>query len=787
MKARCLLIVLLFFLSGSHIQSQIAVGQWRDHVSYNNAKQVCIARTLVKSESESFVYGVSAQSLFRCNLNPISITPLGKASGLSDIGVNTVEHSPLGYTVIGYSNGNVDILYHERTFNISDIKRSNISGDKGINNITFRGHRAYLACGFGIVVINLDRREIDETYYLGENGGYLAINDIAFSEHYIFAATNQGLLFADKNNPHLNISDNWIPDTLSVLHSKVIEKVITTENSDAVFAIGFDFDPTLRTLYYTPDASLPMNHLDRYSEWLTGNIKSVDVSLAKVVVSWGERVDIFDESSRVLERSVGDINWLKMEANDAALFDEDHLFIAHSWASLVMVDLQSNEITSFAPSSPMSPNVYKLVSFEDRLMVCPGGKTTTFSNSYLDPNVFTFQKERWKTLDKTNFNAPIFDILDVAVNPKKKSQSLAASWGFGIMEIEDGKAVQIYDTSNTDGALEAYSSNGFSSLRTGAVAFDKKGNAWITVSKVRNGLAVRYKDGSWKSFDTEKIVNNDEIDKLICDSVRGYKWFAGRANRIYVHDGENRLAYVNPNQGSKLETSTVTCLVQDHDGDIWIGTNKGLKLIVNGYSAFSNGGNGELSPVNCLNITISNGEFAEYLMAYESVTCIAVDGADRKWVGTASGGLYLISANGLDEIEHFTTTNSPLYSNKIISVSVQPKTGEVFIATDKGLQSYRGTATYAEHYPESNVHAFPNPVRPDYEGPISIKGFSRNALVHITDAAGHVVFSATSNGGQAIWNGRTNEGQKVASGTYFVFASDEQGQMRAVTKVLIIR
>ena len=787
MKARCLFIVLILLLGGNCAQSQIAVGHWRDHVSYNNAKQVCIARTSSPSEEETCVFGVSAQSIFRCDFNPETITPLGKATGLSDIGVNVVRHNPLGYTVIGYSNGNVDILYHERMFNISDIKRSNISGDKGINNIAFKGHRAYLACGFGIVVIDLERREIEETYYLGRNGSYMAINDIAFSQHYIIAATNQGILFADKNNAHLNISDNWISDTLSALHSNVVEKILASDNSDELFALAFEFDPSQPTLYYTPNAALPMNHPNRYEEWLSGGIKSVNIEFNRVVVTYRERIELYDASSRSLLRTVGNTDWLTMDANDASLLDANHLFVAHAWASLVMIDLQNDKITSFAPTSPSSPNAYKLVSFNDMLMVCPGGKTTTFSNSYQDPNVYTFQKERWKTLDKSDFHASIFDILDVAVNPKKKNQMLAASWGYGIVEIEDGKITQLFDTSNTNGALSAYTSNGFSSLRTGAVAFDKKGNAWMTVSKVKNGLAVRYKDGTWGSFDTEKIVNNDEIDKLICDSVRGYKWFAGRANRIYVHDGENRLAYVNPNQSSKLETSTVNCLVQDHDGDIWIGTNKGLKVIVNGYSAFGNGGNGELSPVNCLNITITNGEFAEYLMAYENITCIAVDGADRKWVGTASGGLYLISANGLDEIEHFTTTNSPLYSDKIISISVQPQSGEVFIATDKGLQSYRGSATYAEHYPESNVHAFPNPVRPDYEGPISIKGFSRNALVHITDAAGHVVFSTTSNGGQAIWNGRTNEGQKVASGTYFVFASDEQGQMRAVTKVLIIR
>ena len=173
------------------------------------------------------------------------------------------------------------------------------------------------------------------------------------------------------------------------------------------------------------------------------------------------------------------------------------------------------------------------------------------------------------------------------------------------------------------------------------------------------------------------------------------------------------------------------------------------------YHTFDNGGNGEKSPVTSLNIVISSGDIAEYLMAYESITCMAVDGANRKWVGTAAGGLYLISSNGLDEIYHFTSSNSPLFSDKIICIGVQPQSGEVFVGTDKGLQSFRSTATYATSIPQSEIYAFPNPVHPDYTGAIAIKGFTRDALVHITDAAGHVVFSTTAHGGQAIWYGRT--------------------------------
>jgi hypothetical protein len=247
------------------------------------------------------------------------------------------------------------------------------------------------------------------------------------------------------------------------------------------------------------------------------------------------------------------------------------------------------------------------------------------------------------------------------------------------------------------------------------------------------------------------------------------------------------MAYVNPNQGSRLETHAVNCMVQDRSGDIWFGTDKGIKVIYDGYRAFANGGRGEQSPVTCSNILYSEDGIYEYLMAYEGITCMAVDGANRKWVGTTNNGLYLVSANGLEELAHFTTANSPLYSDKISTLAVHPETGVVYIGTAYGLQSYRSTATAAENLPSANIYAFPNPVRPDYEGPIAIKGFMRDALVHVTDTRGHVVFSTTAQGGQAIWNGRTVNGDRVASGTYYVFASDTGGTMRSVAKILIVR
>lgn len=768
MKCRSLIVLLLMWLAVMPCWAQLGVGQWRDHLSYSTVYAV--------HPTPERIYAVGKMGLFYYDLDDLTVNKWGKGAPLTDVGISAFAYDSLsGYAVVAYSNANVDLVYQDRVYNLSDIKRSDVPGDKSIHSVAFRNRRAYLACGFGIVVVDLERKEVAETYFLGHGGTYAPVYDVAFVDSLIVAATDNGLLYADASQRFLNVVDYWQHDSLWLAGQKVV-------------SIAYGHGSLVALC--TSDEALPMLYRQlpsgAFVGWASGNIAKVrPYSEGWLTVQDGE-VYLYDSNFQ-LQKVVADVDWLEMDANDATITPDGTLWIAHRWASLVSVADRGNGVAyNFSPTNPRSSdNVYRLVAAQHRLLLCPGGKRTTFDNVYIDGNLFTFQKGYWQGLDKEGADY-FYDIVDVAVDPTDTTHLLAASWGGGIVEIYDNKVKTLYVDTNTGGALADYGVGDFHSIRTGAVAFDAEGNAWITNSLQANGL-VRYgHDGTWKTFNIAAMVGG-ELDKIIYDSINGYKWFSGRDNRIYVHDGESQMAYVNPNNGSKVETHSVTCMVQDHSGDIWIGTDKGLKVIRNGYLAFQKGGRGEQSDVTCSNILFTQNGITEYLMAYESITCIAVDGANRKWVGTSGGGLYLISALGTEQIEHFTASNSPLFSDKVVTLAISPESGELFIGSDKGLQSYRGTATYATYYPKSEIRVFPNPVRPDYDGPIAIKGFSRNALVHVTDAAGHVVYATTANGGQAIWNGRTADGAKVASGTYFVFATDVDGNMKAVGKVLVIR
>lgn len=773
------LILLLLAACGAS-QAQLGIGKWRDHLSYASLYQVV--------KADGCVYGVAGGGLYRCDLANGAITRVNKTTDLNDVGISHVAYDQASRClVVAYNNANIDLLVGDEVYNVSDIKRNEIPGSKTIHSITFSGGCAYLACGFGIVVVDLSRHEIKETYYIGEDGTYMNVNDIAFTVDSIYAATDDGLMSAAKNNPYLNIVSNWRHDESTLLAGQRIVS-LSVDSAQRLYATVRNEGDSASTLYQ----QLPGL---QFAPWLSGDIHSVKSGVemglgnGRMLVVRDNSIEIYDAGYQLRQR-VGTVGWLSMEANDAVLTADGHLWVAHDWSGLAEMGLDDPEATLALHNlqGPASDNVYRLVSFNDDLRVCPGGHTSTYMGTYLPGNVYTYNKNNWSRLDNSNgMRSRLMDIVDVAVNPLNGKTAMAAAWGYGIAEIRDNQVVEIYDATNTDGALVAYQSGGYSTLRTGGVAYDLNGDLWVTNSLQTNGLAVRRSNGSWSSFNTLTLTAGAEIDHILCDSIYGYKLFWGRANRIFVHDGAERSAYINANHGSKLTTSSVNCVVQDHNGNLWMGTNKGIKVIYDLYRAFQDGGHGEEAPVSCSNIVFSQNGINEYLMAYESITCIAVDGANRKWVGTASGGLYLLSPTGLEELEHFTASNSPLFSDKVVSISILPWTGEVFVGTDKGLQSYRGTATFAFSEPQSEIHAFPNPVRPDYDGPIAITGFTRNAIVHITDAAGHTVFSTKANGGQAVWNGRTNSGERVASGVYYVFASADDGTMRSVAKVLVVR
>ena len=455
---------------------------------------------------------------------------------------------------------------------------------------------------------------------------------------------------------------------------------------------------------------------------------------------------------------------------------------------------------NITPNSPVRNYPYYMNFAGERLLITGGGH---IANRLDRPGtIMTFENNTWNSFQEEGISEQTKhrydDINCIVQDPKDVAHHFAASAGEGIYEFKDGKFINWYSMHNSP--LESAVPNepwADSYVRVNGLIYDKENNLWMVSCETQHAVNVLMKNGDWVSLHYPEIVKASNFGRTIFDK-RGWLW--ATSSRIEsgvlfclnyngtiadTSDDQHRFITRFTNQdGSLLEQLAVYCIAEDKEGVIWIGTNRG-PLVLNNPSRYFN------DNFYCTQIKVPRNDdsgLADFLLVNEAINAIAIDGANRKWIGTASNGIYLISADGMETIHHFTEENSPLLSNSIVSIAIHPRTGEVFIGTGKGLVSYQSDATEAENsFKESNVRAYPNPVRPDYSGVITVTGMVYDSDVKIVDTAGHLIYQGTSLGGQFTWDGRNKQGRRVATGIYMVLAADSEGKEGIVTKIAFIR
>lgn len=453
------------------------------------------------------------------------------------------------------------------------------------------------------------------------------------------------------------------------------------------------------------------------------------------------------------------------------------------------------------PNSPARNYPYFMNFTGERLLIAGGGH---IANRLERPGtIMTFEDNTWKSFQEEGISEQTklrYDDINCVVQDfQDKAHHFAASAGEGIYEFRDGRFVNWYSMHNSplESALpDEPSKNNY--VRVNGLIYDKEDNLWmVSCGVAKNPVQVLRKNGSWVSLNYPEATERSNFGRTIFDK-RGWLW--ATSSRIEsggvfclnyngtiedTSDDQHKFITQFTNQdGTILEQLAVYCIAEDKEGAIWIGTNKG-PLVLNNPSRYFN------DNFYCTQIKIprnDGSDLADFLLVNEAINAIAVDGANRKWIGTAANGIYLLSADGMETVHHFTEENSPLLSNSIESIAIHPRTGEVFIGTGKGLVSYQSDATEAENsFKESNVRAYPNPVRPDYDGVITVTGMVYDSDVKIVDTAGHLIYQGTSLGGQFTWNGRNKQGKRVSTGIYMVLAADSEGKEGVVTKIAFVR
>lgn len=754
------IVILLLISAALTAKAQYSIGSWKDHLPYNNAFSIC--------HYNNNIYLATENGLFIKETADNSIRKLNKTNGLSDVGITAVENNE-NQLVIGYLNGNIDVIEKTDIHNIPLLKNEAILGEKKINNININNEIAYLSCSFGILEVNLPQKEISNTYWLNASQS-LAVNEIAFFQNQLFAATDSGLYFAHQD------------DNLIDFHSWNVKSFTAGKKINALAAKD-------STLFYQTADSL-YSYPERFEAIAIANSSIITLAQEKLyllspTVAYeirldGELVEVYNSNELAYVRDL-------LILNDTSYFAD---------FSKGLVTNIGEEWSHDYPKGPHSINAYSIAVNENYLFIATGG-IDAWNNAKVNMGTLWSDYYDWNRLSGEYLGAK--DIVDVKINPTNEKEIVLSTWNEGLIELGWSESNQRFEKQqqythlNTNSHLNTLSTDTSSSIygwiRVKSIAYDEEGNLWGANSQVNNPLFVKKNNGEWASFGFSSVnTTNVHLGNFLIDDV-GQKWvILPQGIGLVVYNDNNTIDNVNDDQdkvisgalgSGNLPSTSIYCMAKDRNGEIWVGSNKGVAVFFNPENIF-NGGD-----YDAQQILVEVDGYIEYLLTNETVTTIAVDGANRKWLGTQNAGLFLVSEDGTEQVHHFTADNSPLLSNNIIDVKINPSSGEVYIATAKGLVSYFSDATEGSLTHE-NVIVYPNPVRPEYNGTIAIKGLVQDADVKITDINGVLVHETQALGSQAVWDGKNGYGDRVQTGVYLVFSTNATGTETNVAKILFV-
>ncbi len=718
---KILLLFLLVFAQIIGYSQDIPQGAWRTHFSYFNAQAI-------ETTSEK-VFCAVENGLFYVDISDNTINILSKINGLSDVTVSALGYSNSSETlVIGYENGNIDLLTTEGIINIDLLLNQNLIQLRSIRDIHTLGETAFLSTDFGIVVIDLNRQVIDQVYReIGPSGVQPEIIATTTLGDSIFASTNLGLLKAAlADNINLLDFNNWqlvdSPDNIDFTRLEASTEQIYLADTERIFT-------------YQNGLFEEVNH----SLINISRLRTTDDNTLLIVAD-GLSYQLTEGISELITPNNG------LSGNTDITFFNNQFWIADQNEGLF--SLSGNDLTGLSPAGPLSDQIQHIV-FQENLIYAFGPFRDQNANAIEQPMFSIFENGNWSLNSIPSFSS---------VNDN--SGRFFSSLENGLFDITENEIVD-------DAPLE------LNPISNAAIVTDieESGNLlWVANPNTSNPLHSRDENGVWTSFNL-----NGRAPNIAQIAVSRNIWARNASGNggVIILTPETAETEIITASNSDLPSSTINDLAIDFDDEVWVATDAGVAFIPSASN-----------PISDFNNAILPIFENNFLFRDEIINSIEIDPGNRKWVGNQRGA-WLLEEAGESLVVRFTAENSPLPSNSVLDISINPTNGEVFFVTDKGMVSFRSDATESTAI-HADVKIFPNPVTPDFSGLVGISGLATDVRLKITDISGKLIRELEANGGTAAWNIRDHNGRKAKTGVYLFFSSDNEGAETFVGKIAIV-
>ena len=746
-----------------NMYSQTPVGSWSDHLIYNSISAV--------SAGTAEIYASTGSSILVYNKEYDELKKMSRITGLTETGISSINWSEENNTLlIAYISTNIDLIRDNRIYNIPDINRKYIPGKKSINRIRMNGKYAFLACSFGIVVVDILKNEIFDTWKPGSGSGTNEVWDLTFGSGKVYAATAAGVFAADLSNTGLAYFANW---ALLIDMPKPAGKYTAVVWSGNKLYANLSEPESGGDYIYVYDGTAEL------FSYIPGTFnRSFEAAKNGFIITASSSVRHYGTDG-VLVRAVSSSQWPDPDFSQA-VEDGQEIWIADRKSGLLRYN-NSNSLKSYTLPGPVTNNAFHITSADGKTIISGGGADVSWNNLWRSLQVSINEDNDWTGITSASVSDPMRSLID----PADKSHFFISTWGGGLLEYRNNILANQYSDANSP--LQTIIP-GRPYVRICGLAMDKEKTLWMTQSGVQGSIKGLKPDGTW-------IVNPLTIDALSIGDIviteRGDKWIVlPRGNGLFVLDDNDTPEAFGDDISKKIIVEdpdgdiiqNIYSLAEDVEGNIWVGTDQGPLVYYNPERVME-----ENLKAFRIKIPRNDGtDIYDYMLKTETITAIAVDGANRKWLGTSGSGAYLLSSDGTMLIRSYNVENSPILSDNITALSVDNKTGNVWFGTTNGVQSVRGDAVQGEEK-FNNVYTFPNPVRRDFSGNVTIMGLIVNTQIKITDISGNLVYETESAGGEASWDLKTYNGQRVATGVYLVFCASSDGTQSCVTKMLVIK